>query len=264
MPLVFAATVPHSPVLLPSIGKDDHAKVTKTIEAFHLLETNLYVAKPHIMIVFNPHCHTHADSFIVNAHTSFEATFEEFGDHSLRATYKGSPELAAKLSHMAHLENIPLKLVSNPKIDHGASVPLHYLLAHLPETKVLTIGPCDLPPKDHLAFGKLIKEICMESDKRIALIASADLSHCLTTDAPAGFNEVGKQFDEKIIELLQSHNTTGIATLDTTLVDDSAECGYRTLLLLLGALQSTHYEFTRLAYEAPFGVGYLTGEFVFS
>ena len=104
----------------------------------------------------------------------------------------------------------------------------------------------------------------MESDKRVALIASCDLSHGITTNSPAGFREEGKQFDETIIKLLESHNTSGIATLDPALVEKAAEDGYRPLLLLLGALKNINYEFKHLAYEYPFGVGYLTAEFIFS
>ena len=104
----------------------------------------------------------------------------------------------------------------------------------------------------------------MESDKRVAIIASANLSHGLTTDSPAGFREEGKKFDQSIIELLQSHNTTGIATLPHELVENAAETGYTSLLILLGALKNVNYEFKNLAYEHPFGVGYLTAEFIFS
>ncbi len=264
MPLVFAAITPHSPVLIPQIGKNDHHKAQKTLEALSTLEENLYISKPHVIIVFTAHAQAFPDTFVVNAHTNFTSSFEEFGDHSLQNTYLGSPDFAAKLSHGASREHIPLRLVSEKQLDHGCSVPLYYLTSHLPQIKVVPIGPSDLPPTTHLSFGNLIKEICMDSDKRVALIASANLSHGITTDSPAGFRVNGQKFDKSIIELLESHNTTGIATLDPALVKDAAETGYTSILLLLGALKNIDYEFKHLAYEAPFGVGYLTAEFIFS
>ncbi|MBP9732039.1 MAG: MEMO1 family protein [Candidatus Magasanikbacteria bacterium] len=264
MPLVFGAIVPHSPVLVPSIGGSDRDKVIETIEALSTLEENLYLSKPHLIIIFTPHFQAHSDTFAVNAHTKFTSSFEEFGDHSLRREFTGSPDFAAKIAHTASRENIPLKLVSEEKLDHGSTVPLYSLVGHLPQVKVLPIGPCDLDSKTHLNFGNLIKEACMDSDKRIALIASANLSHGITTDSPAGFRESGKKFDEKIIELLQSRNTSGIATLDPAFVESAAETGYKPLLMLLGSLKNINYEFKHLAYEHPFGVGYLTAEFVFS
>lgn len=264
MPLVFAAITPHSPVLIPQIGKDNRSKAQKTVEAFSTLEENLYISKPHVIVIFTAHAQAHPDTFVVNADTNFASSFEEFGDHSLQNEYYGSPDFAAKLSHAASRENIPLRLISERHLDHGCSVPLYYLTSHLPQIKVVPIGPCDLPPTVHLSFGTLIKEVCMDTDKRVALIASANLSHGITTDSPAGFREYGQKFDKSVIELLQSHNTTGIATLDPELVKDAAETGYTSILLLLGALKNINYEFKHLAYEAPFGVGYLTGEFIFS
>lgn len=264
MPLVFAAIVPHSPVLIPAIGKNEQKKAQKTIEALSVLEENLYISRPHVIVIFTSHAQTHPQTFVANAHTDFISSFEEFGNHSLRTTFTGSPDFAAKLSHTAKRNHIPLKLVSEEKLDHGSTVPLYYLTSHIPHIKIIPISPSDLSPSNHLAFGNLIKEVCMESDKRIALIASANLSHGITTDSPAGYREAGKKFDHSIIELLQSHNTTGIATLDPLLVEEAAETGYNSILLLLGALKNINYEFKHLAYEAPFGVGYLTAEFIFS
>jgi len=97
----------------------------------------------------------------------------------------------------------------------------------------------------------------------VAVIASGDLSHALTTDAPAGYNPAGEQFDAKIQELLASHNVAGLLNLDKQLVDNSAECGFRSLLILLGVLRDVNYEYRQYAYEKPFGIGYLTSHFVF-
>ncbi|MFA6427383.1 MAG: AmmeMemoRadiSam system protein B [Candidatus Magasanikbacteria bacterium] len=263
MSLVFAAITPHPPLLIPNIGGDEIKKVKKTQEAFAKLEEELYLSKPQIIVIISPHGKLFSDMFTVNAFTEFKCNFKEFGDFSTTHEWKGAPDLAARVMHMANIGHIPLQMVSGKEIDHGAGVPLHYLSAHLPEIKILPIGYSNLDTKSHLDFGKLLKEACMETDKRVALIASGDLSHGLTTDAPAGFKKRGKEFDQKLIELLESHNTTGVATLDSKFVEEAAECGYRSILILLGALQNMDFKFKNYAYESPFGVGYLTGEFVF-
>ena len=103
----------------------------------------------------------------------------------------------------------------------------------------------------------------MESDKRIALLASGDLSHRLTTNSPGGFHKDGQKFDNQIIEMLETRNTVGIAQMDKELVANADDCGYRSILITLGVLQNMNYSFKNLCYEYPFGVGYLTGEFLF-
>jgi AmmeMemoRadiSam system protein B len=153
-------------------------------------------------------------------------------------------------------------MITEKVLDHGLTIPLFYLLQHLPNASVLPIGFCDADFKTHLEFGSLLKEQIMNSTKRVAVIASGDLSHALTTDAPAGFSPAGQEFDMKVQELLATQNTAGFLQLDPELVKNSAECGFRTFLMLMGILRGVHYTYQSYAYEAPFGVGYLTANFV--
>ena len=103
----------------------------------------------------------------------------------------------------------------------------------------------------------MLKEVIMDSDKRIAVVASGDLSHGLTTDAPAGFSKVGSEFDKKIIQLLETRNTVGIAGMEDKFVEEATQCGYRSILILLGIMRDMDYSFKNYSYEGPFGVGYM-------
>lgn len=263
MPLVFAATVPHPPLLIPNIGKEELKKVQKTKVAMEQLEQDLYLAKPDLILIISPHGSLFNDSFSVNAHPHFVSSFEQFGDLATKKEWDGNPNFAALISHKGNNEaNIPIQLISEEKLDHGITVPLFYLTNHL-SIKILPIGFSGLDSKAHLDFGAMLKDVIMDADKRVAVIASGDLSHGLTTDAPAGFSKVGAEFDKKIIELLETRNTVGIAGLDEKFVNEAAECGYRSLLILLGIMRDLNYSFKNYSYEGPFGVGYLVGNFVF-
>lgn len=263
MSLVFAAVTPHPPLLIESIGKDKLEKIEKTKLAMDALEQELYIAKPNVIMVISPHGSIFEDAFSVNADTTFTSSYEEFGDLATKDEWRGIPDMAAIISHESNPKDIPVQLISESRIDHGTSIPLHYLTRHLPEVKVLPVGFSGLDPKKHLEFGELLKDVIMKSDKRVALIASADLSHALTDESPAGFHIDGKVFDEQAITLLETRNTLGFAEMDPELVKNSACCGYRAILLTLGVLKNMNYSFKNMAYEAPFGVGYLTGHFEF-
>ena len=262
MSLVFAAITPHPPLLIPNIGKEESKKAEKTKQALEKLEQDLYLTKPEIIIVISPHGNSFPDAFSINAHTQFESNFKEFGDMDTKQTWHGSPELASKIDCSTHGKVLHTSLVSEEKLDHGSSVPLFFLTSHLPNVRILPVGYTQLPVKDHLEFGYLLKEIIMSSDKRIAVIASGDLSHGLTKDSPAGFSETGKEFDETIIKLLETKNTTGVMNMEEKFVEEAMECGYRSILILLGILKNMDCEFKNYSYEAPFGVGYLVGNFV--
>ena len=53
--IVFAAIAPHSPLLLPTIGKEHQKKLEKTLAAYRALEEDLYAAKPDTLVVYSPH-----------------------------------------------------------------------------------------------------------------------------------------------------------------------------------------------------------------
>ena len=67
------------------------------------------------------------------------------------------------------------------------------------------------------------------------LLASGDLSHCLTRLAPAGYNPRGAEFDRELVRLLSVPDVQGIMQMDESLVQEAAECGYRSILMMLGA-----------------------------
>lgn len=263
MSLVFAAIAPHPPLLIPAIGKDAIKKIERTRLALEKLEEDLYIAHPDIIIIISPHSQQLANAFSVNTAAKYECDLKEFGDLTTKVNFKGEILLQTKIRSAAcNVHHCQTVLINEPKLDHGAVVPLFYLAKHLPDVKILPIAFSELDAKTHLEFGSLLKELIMNSNKRIAVIASGDLSHALSSDAPAGFNKNGDIFDKKIQELFISHNTAGLLTLPKDLINDSAECGFRSFLILMGILRDINYHYESYAYEAPFGIGYLTANFV--
>lgn len=88
-------------------------------------------------------------------------------------------------------------------------------------------------------------------------MASGDLSHRLLPGAPAGYDPQGKVFDEEVVRLVGKGDIPGLMSLDPELVERAGECGYRTMIMMLGALDGYRVEAEVLSYEGPFGVGYM-------
>lgn len=99
----------------------------------------------------------------------------------------------------------------------------------------------------------------LETLKNIAVVASGDMSHRLIQGAPAGYSPKGKEFDEKLIRLLEEKDIEGILNLDEEFFEEAGECGLRSFVILLGILDG-HFKFEKLNYEGPFGVGCLTAK----
>ena len=197
----------------------------------------------------------------MNAHTRFVSNFEAFGDLSTKRR-AGAPDVAAKIAHLAKNTGAGPARERKPTRSWrlGRSV-----ISHDPPSgnKIVPVGYSALSPAEHIRFGELLKDVIMQEDKRIALIASGDLSHCITGNAPGGYRPAGKQFDEAFIEHLEAKNVSGLAAMDTALVTEAEECGYRSTLIALGVMKNMQYAFKKYSYECPFGVGYLVAQFSF-
>jgi len=86
------------------------------------------------------------------------------------------------------------------------------------------------------------------------------LSHRLTPDAPAGFHPEAYRFDEEVVESLRMNKPEQISRIDQGLRRLAGECGYRSMLVALGASAGAEKGCEVIHYEAPFGVGYLVAQ----
>ncbi len=259
MSLVFAAITPHPPILIPEIGKENLTKIEKTKLAMEKLEQELYSAKPEILIVISPHGELNHDYFTINLADSFTANFEMFGDFTNKLNFKGDTVLFTVNKEIIAEKN-KINIISEKNIDHGISVPLFYLTKHLPDTSIVPIYFSMLDNQAHYEFGKSLKELILNTDKRVAVIASADLSHCLTSESPAPYNPDGKIFDEKLMKIIENCDVLSLVNLDSKLIENASECGLRSILILAGVIDGINCHPQILSYEHPFGVGYLVAD----
>lgn len=259
--LSFAAFTPHPPILIPTIGKENLKRVEKTVEAMGKLEEKIFEAKPDTIIIISPHGALLPDAFSINLNPTYKSNLHEFGDFATELEFKTDTALAFRIKELMEDKNVPLVLTSEESLDHGVIVPLYFLTKRLEGVSILPMGYSMLDLKTHFNFGDFLKEIILNEDKKIAVIASGDLSHRLTKDAPAGYSPRGKEFDEKLAELITNKNTAGILGLDQSLAEEAGECGLRSLVILLGLLERINYTPEIFSYEGPFGVGYMVSNF---
>jgi AMMECR1 domain-containing protein len=123
---------------------------------------------------------------------------------------------------------------------------------------LLPVTCSNLDREQHRLFGRAIARAASVLGLRAVLLASGDLSHRLSAEAPAGFSPTGLVFDQTLVNLLQQGEWQRIFTMDDHLCKEAGECGFRTVLILLGALEKSLPHANLLAYEGPFGVGYAT------
>ena len=266
--LVFSSICPHPPIIIPEIGDEaSFQQVQLTIDAFKELHHRLVETKPDTLVVVSPHAPVEA-AFLLNADSVLKGDFHNFGkDTGLE--FRSDQELLKEIKKERLSEKI--EFYHGP-LDHGALVPLYYLVGAV-KTKNAKIKN-DFKPKlllasvafssmaEHLAFGRLLAKVFKKSRQRIALIISGDLSHRLSPGAPAGFSPKAKEFDQKLTQFLEKGDSRAILEFDEDLIVEAGECGLLPIWVLLGVLEGRKWRMDRLSYEAPFGVGYLTGQII--
>ena len=262
MSLAYTGIAPHPPIIIPSVGQTELDKVKKTISAFKQMEGGLYVSQADTIFIISPHSPISNQAFSLNLANKFTSKLSEFNaDKKDEIKLDCDVELISKIKELADEENINVNTISQPNLDHGITVPLYYLTKHLPKVKIVPISYSWQNYQEHFKFGDLLRRVILNSNKRIAIIASGDLSHRLTEEAPAGYHPQAKSFDHLLLKLLEENNIEKILKIDPQLVEDAGECGLRSIIILLGALKKINHKFKKLSYEAPFGVGYLCAEF---
>jgi MEMO1 family protein len=257
MSIVFSAIVPHPPLLVPGIGKENRQLLKATIDSYRLLEEELYVSQPDSIIVISPHGPILLNSFTMNISPEYQTNFQEFGDFGTIVKYNGDIGLGYKIRERLETR-APLQLISDQNLDHGTGIPLMMLTAHLPKLKIIPIYYSGLNIESHFRFGQVLKRELLVNKDRIAVVASGDLSHRLTNNAPAGYSPKAKKFDQKLIDCLIKNQTTDILNFNEKTTKDAGECGLKSIVIMLGILDGVRLEPKLLSYEFPFGVGYLT------
>lgn len=258
--LVSAAICPHPPVLIPSIGMGEISKIKKTILAMNDLAKEFTASKPEAIVIISPHGPLEWSKMTINISPDLRGDFLNFGDATAMA-FENDLDIAENIAKHASERKIPVEKTMGAPLDHGTMVPLYFLAKDLPKVKIIPIGYSFLDQRTHYEFGKAIHDAVASSSRRIAIVASGDLSHRLTVDAPAGYSLRGKEFDEKLIALLDEKGDEKIITLDADLIEEAGECGLKSIIILLGALSFTKHRFEKISYEGPFGVGYLVGKY---
>jgi len=264
MSLIGAFIVPHPPLIIKEIGIGKEIKVQKTINSYEKIACRIKDLKPDIIVLTTPHSVLYSDYIHISPGQSARGDFKEFGEMNVSMEVDYDSEFVQKLSLLAEKENIPAGTLGekNKKLDHGTMVPLYFVNKYYVEYKLVRISISGLPSLDHYKFGKCIAQIAEESNKRVVIIASGDLSHMLKDEGPYGYTEEGVIFDREVTKAMTNGDFLSFLNFDEDFCDAAGECGLRSFIIMAGALDGKAIKSELLSYEGPFGVGYAVAEFL--
>ena len=248
--------------MVPGIGDENKKEIKQTIEAMNKLSERLVDSDPEVLVVVSPHAITDMDKMSICVAPRALGNLNSF-DSDFALDLEVDLELANNILESSEENDIDtLKRIHEDGkyfLDHGVLAPLYYLVQDLGDVTIVLIGFSGLTRAQHFAFGQSITDAIEKSDKRVAVIASGDLSH--RTLENNSYSIAGKEFDKQIVDNIGTYSPDNILNIDEQLQDNAGECGYRSMLILLGILDGKNVSSKVLSYQAPFGVGYMVADF---
>jgi aromatic ring-opening dioxygenase LigB subunit len=254
MSIIFSAILPHNPILVPNIGKTNQSLFTTTLASAQVIATDLKEKAPDIIIVITPSGARRKNGFVCNTAPRFTSDLSAFGDLVTRWEFSGSLVLPARLREALEAHEL-IHLTSNSELDYASAIALS--LAEITEaTPILPLSISSQSLADHYSFGQQLQHSLLKDEKKIAILASADFSHRLSKNAPAGYLAKAKKIDKKIIDLLLADKTKDFLALSSETLKEAAIEDMGTIALLLGIIKGFNWPPRLLSYESPLGVGH--------
>jgi AmmeMemoRadiSam system protein B len=255
--VVFGAILPHPPIIVPEVGKSRLQEALATKQGAEEVCRRLKSKNAETMVIITPHGSTGFASLPVYTGHVFEGDFSRFGAPRPHYNFKGDPQFGQEVIKDCDFASRSAETL----LDHGALVPLSYVERSGVKARILPVAIALLPLPKLFSFGKSLAATAKRLGRKIAIIASADMSHCLKPDAPGGYNPKGKVFDDKLVELVKNYAVQEILSFPADLAEEAGQDALWSIAVLLGALDGKNVKHEVLSYEGPFGVGYMTAAF---
>jgi aromatic ring-opening dioxygenase LigB subunit len=122
-----AVLMPHAPILVPAVGgaRGDAAKASS--RAMRAAAVAVLNHRPETLVLISPHAPRRAGAFGIWANERLEGSFEQFGAPQAHLSFPNDVRLAETIAVEAQLRNVAVWAIHQPRLDHGALVPLWFL-----------------------------------------------------------------------------------------------------------------------------------------
>ena len=208
MAVAGAFIVPHPPLILPEIGRGEERKIQKTIDSYREIAKEAALMEPETVIILSPHSVMYQDYFHISPGTRAKGDFGLYGYPELQIGGVYDTEFVSELCGLAEDWGIAAGTEGGRgrELDHATMIPLYFLRRELADFKLVRIGLSGQSFHEHFRLGQCIAEAADRLDRRIAVIASGDLSHCLMDSGPYEYTKEGPEYDKRVTEVMAGGN----------------------------------------------------------
>jgi AmmeMemoRadiSam system protein B len=259
--IVFVGVAPHPPIMVPEVGREAISEVRGSLDAMRALTERINASGAQTLVLISPHAPLAPRAFVAYDEPVLHGDFANFRAPAATVSAPLDAELLDAIEAAASKDGFQLlRLGHGHELDHGTAVPLYFFLRHGWRGRVVALGYTFLDNEAHVRFGASVARAAHRLGRAVAFVASGDLSHRLKPGAPAGYQPEAHLFDEEIVAAVNDAALERIVNVDQNLRRLAGECGYRSLLVAVGAAGELTPAAEVLHYEAPFGVGYMVAQ----
>jgi AmmeMemoRadiSam system protein A/AmmeMemoRadiSam system protein B len=265
MTILSGYLMPHPPIVISAVGRDQSKIVDATAKAMDDIGRQIAELAPEVIVVISPHGPLFSDAIAIRGEKTLEGHLGSFGASEVHIKKQNALELVEALAAMAVENNIPAVVFDHTlarrfdvsgDLDHGVIVPLSFVENHYQNYKLIEITYGLLPTDELYRFGQMLTACIEKQGLRAVIIASGDLSHKLKDSGPYRYDARGPEFDAWVIEAFRDNDLVKVVTADEAMCEGAGECGKKSLDIMIGALDGLEVRTRVLSYEGPFGVGY--------
>ena len=269
MSILAGYLMPHAPVFIDKVSGAQSKAVSKTLKALDDIAIEIEQLKPDTIVIISPHGPIFSDAVAIYDLKTYQGHLHAFGEYELSYAFEKDDDLCGRLLEASRLNNgffYPLKETDFKRfqyptsLDHGVTVPLHFILKRFNDFKLLAMSFGTFAYTELLKQGEIIQQVAEASKKRIVIIASGDMSHALKSDGPYAYNPDGPWFDNTMCQHIENQTPYEIFNLPHSQIENASECGLRSFAIMMGAFNKKHISTKKMSYEGPFGVGYLVAK----
>ncbi len=251
-----AVLMPHAPILVAGVGGERSGAAEACRQAMRAAASTVVSLQPETLVLISPHSPRQLRAFGVWADDPLQGSFAQFDAPQIEVSLPVDAALARAIASEMHARDWETWTIRHCPLDHGALVPLWFLV-EAGWAGPMVILSLNYSGGDGLTImGEAIAAAAHELPRRIAVIASGDMSHRLAANAPCGFHPQAHVFDEKFIQLVRAGTYRKIQNMSPELRELAAEDVVDSTLIAASAVNWQTDGHQMLHYEGPFGVGY--------
>lgn len=253
-----AIMVPHPPMIIPDIGQGQEKNVEETIHAYEEAASKVAEWKPDTIVLISPHATMYADYFHISPGKKAKGDFRQFNAPQVSFEVDYDEELVDAISDLCQAQHLMAGTLGekDSRLDHGTMVPLYFMEQKWKDYQLVCIGLSGLSLTEHYKLGQIIKKAAESLKRKIVIVGSGDLSHCLKEDGPYGYKKEGPMYDNEIMEIMENGDFLRLFDFTEEFRSSAGECGHGSFVIMAGALDQTAVNVRRLSYQDVTGVGY--------